>query len=294
MANTPGRLAMVSVIGIGLVSSGMMVTTQTMAEEDRLTPISTCQAVARNDVGHIKKASSSIDLTANDGLGVGEVRISYVGHSTFRLQDATGLTIATDYSGNAGVNVIPDVVTMNHAHITHFTHNPDKRIAHVLRGWPQNGEIAKYNIQIDETIIRNVTTDISTWSGHEESDGNSIFIFEMGGLCIGHLGHLHHLLSDEHYAAIGRLDVVMVPVDGGYTMNVEDMAKVVKRLNASVVLTMHAFSSFSLNEFLVNMGKRFQIEQRRGTDIVLSLNTLPASPTVISLQAEGFTQYFED
>ena len=40
-----------------------------------------------------------------------------------------------------------------------------------------------------------------------ERDGNSIFIFEVAGLCIGHLGHLHHELDEGHYAEIGRLDV---------------------------------------------------------------------------------------
>ena len=163
-----------------------------MNQTERLTPRSTCQAVAHNQSGGIRKANSTIDLTVQSKLGIGEVSISYVAHSTFRIEDATGLTIATDYSGNAGPNVIPDVVTMNHAHITHFTPFPDKRITHVLRGWPQDGKPAQHNIQVDETIIRNVTTDISSFSGHHEKDGNSIFIFEMGGLCIGHLGHLHH------------------------------------------------------------------------------------------------------
>jgi L-ascorbate metabolism protein UlaG (beta-lactamase superfamily) len=46
-------------------------------------------------------------------------------------------------------------------------------------------------------------------------DGNSIFIFEVAGLCIGHLGHLHHKLDENHFAAIGRLDIVMVPIANG-------------------------------------------------------------------------------
>ena len=183
---------------------------------------------------------------------------------------------------------------MNHAHITHFTHNPDKRITHVLRGWRRDGKPAAHNIQIDETIIRNVTTDISSYSGHQEKDGNSIFIFEMGGLCIGHLGHLHHLLTDEHYAEIGRIDILMVPVDGGVTMNISDMAKVVKRLNASVVLPMHAFSSFSLNDFLEQMGKEFSVERRTGSELIVSLNTLPSKPTMISLQPEGFINFYDE
>ena len=56
-------------------------------------------------------------------------------------------------------------------------------------------------------LVRNVTTDIrGGFSGSRIEDNNSIFVFEVAGLCIGHLGHLHHEPSDETYAAIGRLD----------------------------------------------------------------------------------------
>lgn len=294
MTISTGRHAGTAFTVVMVACTLLLNTNAAKGQTERLTPRSTCQAVAHNQTGSIRRVNSTVDLTAQNRLGIGEVSISYVAHSTFRIEDATGLTIATDYSGTAGANVIPDVVTMNHAHITHFTHNPDKRIAHVLRGWRRDGKPAAYNIQIDETIIRNVTTDISSYSGHQEKDGNSIFIFEMGGLCIGHLGHLHHLLTDEHYAEIGRIDVLMVPVDGGATMNIDDMAKVAKRLNASIVLPMHAFSSFSLNDFLEQMGKGFAIERRTGSELIVSLNTLPAKPTMISLQAEGFIQYFDE
>ena len=79
------------------------------------------------------------------------------------------------------------------------------------------------------SIIRNVTTDIRRYFGEDSSgemikDGNSIFIFEVAGLCIGHLGHLHHKLDDTHFAAIGRLDIVMVPIDGTYTMSLDGIS----------------------------------------------------------------------
>ena len=44
---------------------------------------------------------------------------------------------------------------------------------------------------VDDVYIRNVPTDIRSWGGELERDGNSIFIFEVADLCIGHLGHLH-------------------------------------------------------------------------------------------------------
>src|SRR5690606_40494538 len=68
-----------------------------------------------------------------------------------------------------------------------------------------------------------------SWGGGFEEDGNSIFIFEIAGLCIGHLGHLHHELTDSHYTQIGRLDILMVPVDGGLTMGADSMGAVVER-----------------------------------------------------------------
>jgi hypothetical protein len=64
-----------------------------------------------------------------------EVTITYVGHSTFRVETEEGVVIATDYFGASGEGRLPDAVTMNKAHETHFTDTPDPAIPHVLRGW---------------------------------------------------------------------------------------------------------------------------------------------------------------
>lgn len=265
---------------------------------ERQTPRSTCMAIAQNDqmygwppikptANQVPIIAASASIKANTDLGPYDVRISYVGHSTYRIEDATGLKIATDYSGFAGLNVIPDVVTMNHAHSTHFTVAPDPRIPHVLRGWGQDGEPARHFLTIGEAIIRNVTTDINNqWAGYEP-DGNSIFIFEMGGLCIGHLGHLHHRLTEAHYAKIGRLDVLMVPVDGGYTLNVQEMTAIASRLRASLILPMHWFGTYSLERFLAEARAEFPVEMTRESSMVISLNTLPAQPTVRVLWPES-------
>ena len=124
---------------------------------------------------------------------------------------------------------LPDVVTMNRAHGTHYTLFPDPEIPHVLHGWGDDGQPAKIAQRIGDVYIRNVTTDIRRYFGDDSSgemirDGNSIFIFEVAGLCIGHLGHLHHQLDDSHFAAIGRLDIVMVPIDGTYTMSLDGIS----------------------------------------------------------------------
>ncbi|MEM8631988.1 MAG: MBL fold metallo-hydrolase [Pseudomonadota bacterium] len=214
------------------------------------------------------------------------VRINYIDHATFLLQTEGGLTAATDFTGFLGVvDLVPDVVTMNNAHETHWTSIPDPRIPHVLQGWAQDGVAADHSLDLDEMLVRNVPTDIrSRFGPGRENDGNSIFIFEVAGLCIGHLGHLHHEPSDAQYAAIGRLDVVMAAVDGGISLDTPTMLRVLKRLRASIVLPMHWFSISSLEEFLVGMSEDYAVVRSDESSIEVNLRSLPERPTIYLLR----------
>ncbi|WP_159006665.1 MBL fold metallo-hydrolase [Bradyrhizobium sp. S69] len=216
-----------------------------------------------------------------------EVAITYAGHSTYFIDTPGGVRIATDYSGAYQVGRLPDVVTMNRAHSTHYTLFPDPRIPHVLHGWGDGGQPAHINERIGDVYIRNVTTDIRRYWGEDAGgemirDGNSIFIFEVAGLCIGHLGHLHVPLDDSHLAAIGRIDILMVPIDGTYTMSLDGISDIVKRLRASVVLPMHRFAT-PLEEFMQRIGQQFAIDVRAERTLRISRDLLPGTPTVIIL-----------
>lgn len=219
-----------------------------------------------------------------DGLETDEVRLNYIGHSTYLIETASGLSIATDFTGYAGPGVTPDVVTMNHAHSSHWTPFPDPAIRNVLEGWGDGVTPNQHHLELgDEVLIRNVATDIRSGSGRE-AFGNSIFIFEMAGLCIGHLGHLHHEPSDSQYAAMGRLDVVMAPVDGGMTLPLPDMIRVLKRVKAQLVLPIHWFGGYTLETFLVGMSDEFEIENDGEASTIVSLRNLPRKPTIRVLQ----------
>lgn len=211
----------------------------------------------------------------------GEVRFTYAGHSTYIIETPAGVRIATDFSGVYGGDPLPRVVTMNKAHRTHYTDVLDQGIEHVLRGWNPQGGPARHALVVDDVYIRNVPTDIRRLD-RMEKDGNSIFIFEVAGLCIGHLGHLHHDLEDAHYAAIGRLDVVMVPIDGGMTQSLADMQQITRRLYSSVVLPMHRHST-PIGEFTGMMGEGFAVDFRDSRSLTLSMKTLPERPTIIVL-----------
>ena len=74
----------------------------------------------------------------------------------------------------------------------------------------------------------------------------------------------------------------MVPIDGTYTMWLDGISEVTKRLRASVVLPMHRFAT-PLEEFMRLIGQQFQIDQRNERSLRISRETLPATPTVIIL-----------
>ncbi|MEL6167223.1 MAG: MBL fold metallo-hydrolase [Pseudomonadota bacterium] len=221
------------------------------------------------------------------------VRLTYIDHAMFLIQTEGGLSAVTDYAGFIGVtDFTPDVVTMNNSHSTHWTAVPDPGIPHVLEGWGSSGEPADHHLDLGEMLVRNVPTDAR--SGFQLGDpaqgtgvrvgGNSIFVFEAAGLCIGHLGHLHHKPDDAQFAALGRLDVVMAPVDGGFTLDLPTMIETLKRLRSSVVIPMHWFSVSSLERFLAGMADEFDIDRAGPNSIEVSLRTLPERPTVVVMQ----------
>ena len=219
-----------------------------------------------------------------DPLPDDEVRISYIDHASFLIQ-AGGLAAVTDFTGAlGGADLVPDVVTMNNAHSTHFTYVPDPEIPHVLEGWAHGGEPADHDLDLGMMRVRNVATDVRGGFEGVRANGNSVFIFEAAGLCIGHLGHLHHMPDDAQFAAIGRLDVVMAAVDGGITLDTATMIEVLQRLKARVVVPMHWFGRATLDRFLSGMRGEFDVVEPGLGEITLSLDRLPARPQVMVLE----------
>lgn len=260
---------------------GLALNAHSAAAQERIP--SHCIAVADSAPGleYLHQASFRAPLPDHT------VRLSYVDHASFLLQTSGGLNAVTDFTGFIGnVDLIPDVVTMNHAHSTHWTANPDPAIPHVLRGWGEEfGEGVEHYLDLGEMLVRNVPTDIRSFRG-VETRGNSIFIFEVAGLCIGHLGHLHHEPDPMQYAAIGRLDVVMAPVDGGLTLDLETMMRVVGRLRSSVVIPMHWFGEATLARFVDGMRAEFAVVEEGAHSIELSLASLPRQPTIVVLRPQ--------
>jgi L-ascorbate metabolism protein UlaG (beta-lactamase superfamily) len=217
-------------------------------------------------------------------LNADQVRLTFIGHATFLIESPQLVRIVTDYNDYQRAPVTPDIATMNHAHDTHYTDNPDPAIKYVLRGWGSDPEHpAIWDLQYRDVRVRNVPTNIRNWSGGTERYGNSIFIFEIANLCIAHLGHLHHTLTQQQLNEIGRVDVVMAPVDGNYTLDLDGMMEVLTSLKAQMIIPMHFFGWYTLDRFLDRARRQWAVEQAEVPSVVVSKTTLPSSPKVLVL-----------
>ena len=206
-----------------------------------------------------------------DGATVG---ITFLGHASFWIETAGGVTAITDYNGVHLGPATPDIVTMNNAHGTHFTNHPDPAIRHVLRGWNPAGGIAEHDLDEGDLRVRNIPTSVHGRTG-DQANSNSIFVFEVEDLCIAHLGHLHHVLTDVHLGELGLIDILLVPIDGSFTIGQGLMREVIEQIGPSVVIPMHYFGRASLERFLDMMAADWAIEVALEPSVAYDRLTLP-------------------
>jgi L-ascorbate metabolism protein UlaG (beta-lactamase superfamily) len=91
------------------------------------------------------------------------------------------------------------------------------------------------------------------------------------------------MLTDVHFAAIGRLDVLMVPIDGGLTLSHGRMAEIAQRLRSSLILPMHRRGS-AIQTFIRQLGQGFAAEFSDSDTVTISARDLPSQPTILFLR----------
>ncbi len=171
------------------------------------------------------------------------VSLRYYGHSFFLLTTG-GLRIAIDPYGEIGYplpTVEGDVVLVTHEHRDHNNVGLVGGARRVLRGLTEGGrDWAKIYERIEGTLLYAVP------SFHDDQSGtarglNSIFVIETGGLRIAHLGDLGQpRLSDGVLRAIGRVDVLMIPVGGApFTIGAREATEIAAQIRPRLVVPMH-------------------------------------------------------
>lgn len=211
------------------------------------------------------------------------VRIDFLGHASFEIESPDGARIVTDYNGYLSAARLPDIVTMNTLSQSHSTEFVDQAIKYVLRGWNPAGGIAKHNLRFKDVRVRNVPTNLQDWSGGLSND-SSMFVIEVADLCIAHLGNLRHVLTREFLGELGRIDIVLVSIDGMWTMSHEELFENLTRISPALIIPMQFGSGGGIEAFVARARKLWPIRRHSESWIQLSLRDLPRKTEVLFLR----------
>ncbi len=217
------------------------------------------------------------------------MELRYYGHSTFGLTSG-GKTIVidpfNDDIGHPKPKVSPDAVVISHEH---FDHNN----VGLVGGHPKVirclGHEGKTWASIDERVGPVHITGLGCYHDTEEGGArglNTILLFEVEGLRVVHLGDLGHLLTDDQTRAIGKVDVLMIPVGGHFTIGPAEAGKVMAQLKPRVVIPMHfktgvnaSWPIGTLDDFL----KGKTAAKRVGASVTITAQSLPKGQEVWAL-----------
>lgn len=170
------------------------------------------------------------------------MKLAYYGHACFSLE-ANGTMILIDPFNDTCGYPMPDIrpaaVVISHEHFDHNYVQMAKGSPTIIRGLKDGGkEWAEVNEKVGPVAITTVR------SYHDPSEGtqrgkNAMLVFEGGGIRLVHTGDLGHPLSSEHVEALGRVDVLLLPVGGFYTIGPREAEVVIDQLSPKVVVPMH-------------------------------------------------------
>ena len=164
------------------------------------------------------------------------MKVKWLGHASFMITSDSGTRIITDPYKTGGalqydeIKESAEIVTVSH---DHFDHNYVESVG----GNPEVVNAAA------STEVKGIKFDgISTY--HDDTEGSQrgssvIFCFEVDGIRVCHLGDLGHPLSPQQVADVGKVDILLIPVGGNYTIDAAVATEVGGKLAPKVLIPMH-------------------------------------------------------
>ena len=170
------------------------------------------------------------------GLGrdiLGRMDINWLGHSCFRLRGRQAVVITDPFPPDLGYTLsktTADIVTVSHQHAGHSYHEGIGGDPKVIAG---PGE---YEIQ--GVLIIGIATFHDADRGQRRGK-NTAYLIEIDGITVCHLGDLGHILTTEQVEEVADVDVLLLPVGGGSTINAATAAEVIRQIEPRAVIPMH-------------------------------------------------------
>lgn len=206
--------------------------------------------------------------------------ITWLGHSCFRIKGSQAVIITDPFPPELGYTLgkqTADIITLSHQHPSHSYVQGIGGEPRIIRG---PGEY-----EISGILIIGIATHHDTQRGQVRGK-NTVYVMEIDGVSVCHLGDLGHVLSSDQVEEIGNVDVLFLPVGGNSTINAAIAAEVILQLEPKAVVPMHYKTAAikreldSVDVFLKEMGIG-QVEPR--PKLTLSKSNLPLSTQVFLL-----------
>ena len=215
------------------------------------------------------------------GLALGNFFIQWYGHSSFLIHSGSQTKVVADPNLDVTPGIQADAVTVSNDHFTHnntgaVTGNPV-----ILRGitFKQTWQPIRTTIK-DITVVNIPSQRSANWG----AIANSIFIYEMGSLCLAHLGNIGHLLTPEQEKVMQRVDVMMTPIDAMTNLGFEDILKIIAQVKPPIVIPMHYDIARQGELFAAFAKEHYPIRKVDGSELVLNRSMLPKSTEIFVLK----------
>ena len=210
------------------------------------------------------------------------MKIKWLGQASFLITSDTGTKIITDpYTPGdripyRPINEAADVITISHGHADH--NNPS-----AVKGHPVVLKESKEVKGIKFTAVPAFHDN----AGGAQRGNMTLFCFEVDGIRICHLGDLGHPLDDKQAAALGKVDILLIPVGGNFTIDAAAAEQVYKKLEAHVVIPMHYknarcpdFPVASVDDFIKGKPNVTRLEV---SEAEFKAGVLPFEPQIVVL-----------
>lgn len=208
-----------------------------------------------------------------------DVTIEFFGHNFFQITSAKGTKIITDPVSPGFYptpNVSPHAITVGREHPNHNFVEIAKNGPVVLRGLGNYGaEWNKVSTTVKDILVYTVPI-------YQQQFGNALkgaaFVFDLGTICVAHLGDLAHKLTEDQIKAFGKVDIAMIPIGGMFTMPPDTAREVLQQLKPKIAIPMHYRENTSLLDMFVKGYPNKYLNNHKST---FSKTALPAPTQVI-------------